>query len=527
MDDHRLVPAEGHRFVRVVLPDGRRRPAGRHRSAQRVVSSHPRPVGRILLAWRHRQAAVADQQRRRPGPAGRFGNRGRPREGDARVGRIRRAAAVLRRAADHRLPDQRPAHRVSVDPSRSARAADDEAESGSARDVVASGRRSVHRSSHREGIRHGGRRGVEVQSRRLPPVPDEHESDGGALDAAAAHGADRRHRHGCRHLVRQPADCARPSDARRVRALHRHAAADVRSGEEAESREREHPAGGCGGRTHLRAARRAHGSHRAAERGHARAVRRRHRIPRRRLQVRRQRRADSAQRVVHRPRRPDDRHRRPQRRRQDDARQPAAAVLRRHVGGDLHRRARHSSGDAAIAARAGRHRHAGHGAVRRVGGEQHRVRHVAGHARRDRSGGARGERARFHRGASAGLSDDDRRARAAAVGRPAPAARDCARAAQERADSGARRGDLRARHRIGAAGPGGAGEPDAEPHVVRHRPPAVDDPPRRRDRRARARPRRRNRPARRAPRASRRHVRDAVSAAAARGTKGRPPRRGR
>ena len=41
-------------------------------------------------------------------------------------------------------------------------------------------------------------------------------------------------------------------------------------------------------------------------------------------------------------------------------------------------------------------------------------------------------------------------------------------------------------------------EPDAEPHVVRHRAPAVDDPPRRRDHRARARAHRRDRPPRRA-----------------------------
>ena len=41
--------------------------------------------------------------------------------------------------------------------------------------------------------------------------------------------------------------------------------------------------------------------------------------------------ADPARRVVHGRRRPDGRDRRPQRRRQDDAGQPAAAVLRRHA----------------------------------------------------------------------------------------------------------------------------------------------------------------------------------------------------
>ena len=70
----------------------------------------------------------------------------------------------------------------------------------------------------------------------------------------------------------------------------------------------------------------------------------------------------------------------------------------------------------------------------------------------------------------------DRRARPAALGRPAAAAGDRARAAQELADPDPRRGDLGARFRVGGARAGRAGEPDAEPHVVRHRAPAVDDP---------------------------------------------------
>ena len=115
---------------------------------------------------------------------------------------------------------------------------------------------------------------------------------------------------------------------------------------------------------------------------------------------------------------------------------------------------------------------------------------------RDRGRGARRQRARLHRRDAARLRHDDRRARAAAVGRAAPAHRDRAGAAQERADPRARRGDLGARHRVGAAGAGSAGEPDDEPHVVRHRAPAVHDPPRRCDRRARARPHRRDRPPR-------------------------------
>ena len=98
------------------------------------------------------------------------------------------------------------------------------------------------------------------------------------------------------------------------------------------------------------------------------------------------------------------------------------------------------------------------------------------------------------------LPDDDRRARPAAVGRPAPAAGDRPRAAARRADPRARRGDLVARFRVGAAGPGRGGDADARPHLFRHRPPAVDGPARRRDPGVRSRPAGRGRPARRAAR---------------------------
>ena len=88
-----------------------------------------------------------------------------------------------------------------------------------------------------------------------------------------------------------------------------------------------------------------------------------------------------------------------------------------------------------------------------------------------------------------GLRHAHRRARAAAVGRPAPAAGDRARAPQERPDSGPRRGHVGARHRIGAPRAGGARESDDEPDIICDRAPAVDDSPRRCDHRARARPR--------------------------------------
>ncbi len=66
-------------------------------------------------------------------------------------------------------------------------------------------------------------------------------------------------------------------------------------------------------------------------------------------------------------------------------------------------------------------------------------------------------------------------------------------------------------------------QPDDEPHVVRHRAPAVDDSARRRDCRPRARPDRRDRPARRAAGAAVGHLRGAVSDAAARSAEGGAP----
>ena len=104
--------------------------------------------------------------------------------------------------------------------------------------------------------------------------------------------------------------------------------------------------------------------------------------------------ADPARRVVHGRGRTDGGHRRPQRRRQDHARQPAAAVLRRERaarilidGVDL--RARH----ARVAAAADRHRHAGDDSVRRHHCQQHRLRRRRG-APRPRSRRRRARRTR-------------------------------------------------------------------------------------------------------------------------------------
>ena len=123
--------------------------------------------------------------------------------------------------------------------------------------------------------------------------------------------------------------------------------------------------------------------------------------------------------------------------------------------------------------------------------------------RGDRARGRGGERARLHPRAAAGLRHGRRRARHPPVRRPAAAHRDRARDPQGRADPDPRRGDLGARHRVGAPDPGGARRADARPHDDRDRAPAVDDRALRPHRRARRRAHRRAGHARRAARARR------------------------
>ena len=119
---------------------------------------------------------------------------------------------------------------------------------------------------------------------------------------------------------------------------------------------------------------------------------------------------------------------------------------------------------------------------------------------RHRGRGARRARARVHPSACPRQYDTrDRRTRAAAVGRPAAAPGDRPRAAQELADPRSstrppRRSTPSRRRLVQDA----LANLMREPHLVRHRAPAVDDSARRRDHRAGARARRRGRPARRA-----------------------------
>ena len=125
---------------------------------------------------------------------------------------------------------------------------------------------------------------------------------------------------------------------------------------------------------------------------------------------------------------------------------------------------------------------AGGDAVRR----DHRGEHPLRPARRDgrRGRGCRpgGERPRLHQRPRGGLRVAGRRPRAAAVRRPAPADRHRPGDPQGPADPAPRRGDLRARQRVRAAGPGGARPPDAGPDDADRRPPPVDDPRRPPDR---------------------------------------------
>ena len=104
----------------------------------------------------------------------------------------------------------------------------------------------------------------------------------------------------------------------------------------------------------------------------------------------------------------------------------------------------------------------------------------------DRGGGRRGRRDRVHRRAARRHRDRGRRARRAALGRPAPARRLRPRAAGRAAHPDPRRGDLERRRAHREDDRAGPGAPARRPHGDRHRPPPLDDPPRRQDRRARA-----------------------------------------
>ena len=209
---------------------------------------------------------------------------------------------------------------------------------------------------------------------------------------------------------------------------------------------------------------------------------------------------------------------------QDDHHLPRLAAVRRRFGRGRDRRHRCPPDQARLAGRGDRDRDPGDVPLPRVGPRQPPLRAP----RRDRRG-ARGRRhgrrdPRPDPGTPRRLRHDRRRARLQAVGRREAAPGDRPGPAQGPADPDPRRGDLGARHRLGAAHPGRLRAPDGGPHDDRHRPPTVHDPARRPDPRLRARPDRRARDACRADRPGRR-LRAALSRAVRRGGPG--PRGGR
>ena len=166
--DRRRLSAEGHRLLRLVVPDGRRRAAGRDGPAQRAVRHilgqsagffAQRTTGQLLSRINNDVGQVQQAVSETVGDLAR--------ESLALVG-FAGAAVLLRRAAGDRLPDRRAAGRLSAGAARPARAPHDAAQPGGARADLAPQRRSVHRPSHRQGVRHRGARGGQVQ--RAPAI---------------------------------------------------------------------------------------------------------------------------------------------------------------------------------------------------------------------------------------------------------------------------------------------------------------------------------------------------------------------
>ena len=138
--------------------------------------------------------------------------------------------------------------------------------------------------------------------------------------------------------------------------------------------------------------------------------------------------------------------------------------------------------------------------VQRHRAREHRLRAPGREPRGGRGGGTARAGRRLHRGPARRLRHAHRRARADAVGRPAPADRDRPRAVERPARAHPRRRDLVRRRLHGAGDQGRAARGDGRADDVRDRPPPLDDRARRRDRRARGR---RDRGARHARRAAR------------------------
>ena len=140
-------------------------------------------------------------------------------------------------------------------------------------------------------------------------------------------------------------------------------------------------------------------------------------------------------------------------RRQVDARPPPPALLRPAGGADLAGRRRLPRPQPRVAPQADRGGVAGDATLQRDDPREHRVRSAAAHRRRARRGDARRVRLRVHRLVRGRPPHARRRARPAALRRPEAADRDRALPVAQAEAAAPRRGDVRARRRVGSSGP--------------------------------------------------------------------------
>ena len=151
------------------------------------------------------------------------------------------------------------------------------------------------------------------------------------------------------------------------------------------------------------------------------------------------------------------------------------------------RRPRRAEGHAGVARRSDRDRDPGDVPVPRHDPAEPPLRQARGVARPARGGRACRQHPRAHRRVARRLRHGRRGAWVQALGRREAAARDRASDPEGSVDPDPGRGDLVARHHVGAARAGRAGATDAGQHHDRDRAPAVDDPPGGRDLRDRPR----------------------------------------
>ena len=201
-------------------------------------------------------------------------------------------------------------------------------------------------------------------------------------------------------------------------------------------------------------------------------MRRGHRVPAGRLPLRGRPRGGPARRQLRRAARRGGGDRGHERLRQDDARQPAPALLRRDRRRDPHRRGGRAAGHPGEPARPDRPRDAGDGALQRHRAREHRLRDGR-RGRGPRGVGRPGRlRPRLHPRPAAPLRHRDRGAGEPPLRRAEAAHRDRPGHPEGPPDPDPRRGDLGPRRRVGAAGAGRPREPHARADHPRDRAPA-------------------------------------------------------